>query len=166
MPVYNVVKTAVSRYYCCNFLRYGRFSLVRSFVTRFNKKKNVWSVAVRCASNTQKLFIWISRRIQMVFRFYFKAFRSVCVCIYPLVYGLFSHCNRAHKRCFALFVIVLFWFSRTNIPNVFWNVVFALSAVWSCMLAAMKNIRLYSSLHDSAFYFDCIFERKFTEHLL
>lgn len=109
------------------FFRYGIFWFVHSSGEH---------ALARCTSNEwerkklHKFYIRISRRIQMVFRFYTKkASRSrlLGLCVYIFILSglrpLFPLCPGTYMHSFAHFVIVLFWFSRTNIPNVFWNVV-------------------------------------------
>lgn len=84
---------------------------------------------------------YFSRRIQIVFRFvhfffnskfYFKivlAFSPfnrtilVCVALFPL--NLSNGWSGMQRKYFCT-VIVSFWFSRTNIPNTFRNVIFFL----------------------------------------
>lgn len=107
----------------------------------------------KCAFEFPVEFKWF-------FDFYFQAFHSVF--ILSRLRPLFPLCTFIYARCmhtFAHFVIVLFWFSRTNIPNVFWNVVLRLSM---CVLGSkiVWSKSCYSSLHDSAFY--CRFTNEYS----
>lgn len=141
MPVYNVAKTAVSRYYCCNILTISRsflgsplfwlllllFSSFSVYVFRCEHA----CTCILCPQNNLHLN-FPSSKFKMVFRFYSQSFSfllCICVSAHFILFSievvarlrpLFSLWAQAHI-CILFspshFVIVLFWFSRTYIPN-------------------------------------------------
>lgn len=137
MPVwYNVAKTAVSRYYCCNFydfvcstpslslLVYSLFFLFIGFrgIGACSARRDAKTVHLNFPSNSKWFFDFISKLFAQLksslARTHTRPIADSTASFPTVPKRAHSNINTYAKSLSVHFVIVLFWFSRTNIPSV------------------------------------------------